>query len=189
MKLNIVLVEPEIPQNTGNIARTCAAIGAKLHLVYPLGFNISEKDYGKLVELLYNSIKSLRQEFIVTGQEPWSNLTLIIKNTKFAIEFGYEDLKNDGLTSYERHIIWRYKYLGLSIDYSSKEEKEVLKKYMVDKELNGEKEKEYYETGIYVKNVKNIVDYETAGYEGAQNVEEITEEEHKTGGKNQILKF
>ena len=43
MKLNIVLVEPEIPQNTGNIARTCAAIGAKLHLVHPLGFSISEK--------------------------------------------------------------------------------------------------------------------------------------------------
>lgn len=43
MKLNIVLVEPEIPQNTGNIARTCAAIGARLHLVYPLGFSISEK--------------------------------------------------------------------------------------------------------------------------------------------------
>ena len=44
MKLNIVLVEPEIPQNTGNIARTCAAIGAKLHLVYPLGFSVSEKE-------------------------------------------------------------------------------------------------------------------------------------------------
>ena len=43
MKLNIVLVEPEIPQNTGNIARTCAAIGAKLHLVHPLGFKIDEK--------------------------------------------------------------------------------------------------------------------------------------------------
>ena len=43
MKLNIVMVEPEIPQNTGNIARTCAAIGAKLHLVHPLGFSISEK--------------------------------------------------------------------------------------------------------------------------------------------------
>ena len=43
MKLNVVLVEPEIPQNTGNIARTCAATGAKLHLVHPLGFNISEK--------------------------------------------------------------------------------------------------------------------------------------------------
>ena len=43
MKLNIVLVEPEIPQNTGNIARTCAALGAKLHLIYPLGFSITEK--------------------------------------------------------------------------------------------------------------------------------------------------
>ena len=43
MKINIVMVEPEIPQNTGNIARTCAAIGAKLHLVHPLGFSISDK--------------------------------------------------------------------------------------------------------------------------------------------------
>lgn len=43
MKLNIVMCEPEIPQNTGNIARTCAAIGAKLHLIHPLGFKISEK--------------------------------------------------------------------------------------------------------------------------------------------------
>ena len=58
MKLNIVLVEPEIPQNTGNIARTCAALGAKLHLVHPLGFSISEKyvrraglDYWDKVEI------------------------------------------------------------------------------------------------------------------------------------------
>ena len=43
MKLNIVMVEPEIPQNTGNIARTCAITGAKLHLVHPLGFSIDEK--------------------------------------------------------------------------------------------------------------------------------------------------
>ena len=43
MKLNIVLVEPEIPSNTGNISRTCSVIGAALHLVHPLGFDISEK--------------------------------------------------------------------------------------------------------------------------------------------------
>ena len=43
MKLNIVMVEPEIPQNTGNIARTCAITGAKLHLVHPLGFKIDDK--------------------------------------------------------------------------------------------------------------------------------------------------
>ena len=52
------MVEPEIPQNTGNIARTCAATGAKLHLVHPLGFDISEKavrraglDYWDKVEI------------------------------------------------------------------------------------------------------------------------------------------
>lgn len=41
--LNIVLVEPQIPQNTGNISRTCAVTGARLHLVRPLGFEISDK--------------------------------------------------------------------------------------------------------------------------------------------------
>mgnify|MGYP001755354500 CR=1 FL=1 len=56
--LNIVLVEPEIPQNCGNIARTCAATGSRLHLVRPLGFDISEKavrraglDYWPMVDL------------------------------------------------------------------------------------------------------------------------------------------
>lgn len=41
--LNIVLVEPQIPQNTGNISRTCAVTGARLHLVRPFGFEISDK--------------------------------------------------------------------------------------------------------------------------------------------------
>ena len=56
--LNIVLVEPEIPQNCGNIARTCAATGSRLHLIRPLGFDISDKavkraglDYWHLVEV------------------------------------------------------------------------------------------------------------------------------------------
>lgn len=58
MPLNIVLVNPEIPQNTGNIARTCAATGAVLHLIEPLGFSLSDKylkraglDYWNLMEL------------------------------------------------------------------------------------------------------------------------------------------
>ena len=41
--LNIVLFEPEIPENTGNIMRTCAATGAKLHLIRPLGFRLDER--------------------------------------------------------------------------------------------------------------------------------------------------
>lgn len=43
MKIHTVMIEPEIPQNTGNIARTCAVTGAKLHLVHPLGFKIDDK--------------------------------------------------------------------------------------------------------------------------------------------------
>ena len=57
---NIVLVEPEIPQNTGNIVRTCAATGCRLHLVRPLGFEVSDKylkraglDYWHFVDITY----------------------------------------------------------------------------------------------------------------------------------------
>ena len=42
-ELNIVLVNPEIPQNAGNIARTCAATGARLHIILPMGFAIDDK--------------------------------------------------------------------------------------------------------------------------------------------------
>lgn len=63
--VNIVLVEPEIPANTGNIARTCAATGSRLHLIRPLGFDISDKavrraglDYWHLVDLhIYDSLE------------------------------------------------------------------------------------------------------------------------------------
>lgn len=58
--LNIVLVEPQIPQNTGNISRTCAVTGAKLHLVKPLGFEVSDKqlkraglDYWDKLDITY----------------------------------------------------------------------------------------------------------------------------------------
>ncbi len=65
--VNIVLVEPEIPQNCGNIARTCAATRSRLHLVEPLGFDISEKavrraglDYWPMVDLtVYPSLEEL----------------------------------------------------------------------------------------------------------------------------------
>ena len=48
MDINIVLVEPEIPQNTGNVASTCAAVGASLHLVKPLGFEIDDRNRWRL---------------------------------------------------------------------------------------------------------------------------------------------
>lgn len=60
MEVNIVLVEPQIPQNTGNIARTCAVTGARLHLVKPMGFKIDDKklkhaglDYWHYLDISY----------------------------------------------------------------------------------------------------------------------------------------
>ena len=70
MTLNIVLVEPEIPQNAGNIARTCAVTGAKLHMVRPLGFEVSDKhlkraglDYWNLLDIFYyDSIEEVMEK-------------------------------------------------------------------------------------------------------------------------------
>ncbi len=68
-KINIVLVEPEIPQNTGNIARTCSATGAALHLVKPLGFAIDDRkmkraglDYWNTLEIyMYESLSDFME--------------------------------------------------------------------------------------------------------------------------------
>lgn len=79
--LNIVLVEPEIPANTGNIARTCAATRSRLHLIKPLGFDISEKavrraglDYWHMVDI---SVYENTQEFFEKnpGGEYWLTTT------------------------------------------------------------------------------------------------------------------
>ena len=73
--LNIVLVEPEIPQNTGNISRTCAVTGARLHLVEPMGFKIDDKklkraglDYWDLLDITY--YKDL-DDFFARNQGPY----------------------------------------------------------------------------------------------------------------------
>ena len=78
MALNIVLVEPEIPQNAGNIVRTCAVTGSKLHMVRPLGFEVSDKylkraglDYWHFVDIsYYDSIAEVMDKFY-NGNNFW----------------------------------------------------------------------------------------------------------------------
>ncbi len=93
MSVNIVLVEPEIPQNTGNIARTCAALGAELHLIRPLGFSVDDKylkraglDYWNLLKISYYDST---EEFLITA----GNSQLVYVTTKADIvysDFRYE---------------------------------------------------------------------------------------------------
>ena len=81
--LNIVLVEPEIPKNCGNIARTCAATGSRLHLIRPLGFDISDKavkraglDYWHLVEVFdYENLEQLFDFHPEARQDLWLTTT------------------------------------------------------------------------------------------------------------------
>ena len=85
--LHVVLVEPEIPQNCGNIARTCAATGSSLHLVRPLGFDITQDairrnrkrcglDYWHLVEVFdYENLEDLFRRHPEAGQNLWLTTT------------------------------------------------------------------------------------------------------------------
>ncbi len=89
--LNIVLVEPEIPQNTGNIARTCAATGARLHIVEPMGFKIDDKklkraglDYWHLLDItFYKNLEDFFERnpggnyyfFTTKGRKVYSNVS------------------------------------------------------------------------------------------------------------------
>lgn len=85
--LHVVLVEPEIPQNCGNIARTCAATGSSLHLVRPLGFDITQDairrnmkrcglDYWHLVEVSdYENLEDLFRRHPEAGQNLWLTTT------------------------------------------------------------------------------------------------------------------
>lgn len=93
--VNIVLVEPEIPHNTGAIARTCAATGARLHLVKPLGFDISDKmvkrcglDYWHLVDIaVYENIE---EYFSVNGDN-----SLYLATTKAPRAYHEVDMSGD----------------------------------------------------------------------------------------------
>ena len=93
--LNIVLVEPEIPHNTGAIARTCAATGARLHLIRPLGFDISDKmvkrcglDYWYLVDI--RVYENLDEYFRINGDKH-----LFLATTKAPRSYDEADFRGD----------------------------------------------------------------------------------------------
>lgn len=165
----------------------------------PNKFNLDESEYLKLVELLYDKIKELREEFRNIEQETWSNITIIIQNSKARVEYDYERLENSDFTSYERHIIWRYKYLEIGPEQISRADKEILKRYTIG--AKSFHRTELYEFDIYVEDVKNIVhystkqdsveQYETEEYPYEDNIDENLEnsedEEYQNTNRNQIL--
>ena len=147
----------------------------------PNKFNLDENEYLALVKYLYEGIKQVREEFRkseITG-ELWSNITITIQNLKFKVEYNYEDLLNSYFNNYERHIIWRYEYLGIGQEQVSKKDKEILERY-----FKGAKEpvkKDVYESGIYIKDVGNQIGYNT------EEIEKPEEPQEPKKRRNQIL--
>lgn len=149
----------------------------------PSKFNLDENDYLKLVKILYDRIKLLREEFRKSETSTlWSNITMTIENVKFKVEYNYDDLEDSTFTSYERHIIWRYEYLGIGEEQVSKKEKEILNRYITGPKLI--KRKENYETGIYIKDIENKIAYNT---DENKPLEKEQEEPKKPKRKNQLL--
>ena len=144
----------------------------------PNKFNIEEEEYMKLVDKLYNTIKELREAFIGTEEQMWTNLTITVENSKFNVEYAYDDLLGSKYSSYDRHIIWKCKYLDFPLERLTKKDKEMVEEYNLEKEFQEEKTKNYTE-GMYKKKVHNIVEYDkeesTYNEEKIENTEEPKE--------------
>lgn len=150
----------------------------------PQKFNLDEKEYLKLVNILYQKIVELREEFKKIELVPtWTNLTMIIQGTQFKVEYDYEDLSKSKFSSYERHIIWRYNYLGIKEEQLNKKERKIIERYLLGEKVV--KRRERYEEGIYIKNIKNIVDYDTETYSSEQKIEYVATKDEKV--RNQII--
>ena len=128
----------------------------------PSKFNIDEDEYMKLVNNLYDSIKALREEFKISNDKVWTNLTISIKNSKFHVEYDYEDLNKSRYSDEDRRIIWQYKYLGLTEERLSEKDRKMLEKYLFDEQFKNRDTKEHSEN-IYQKNIHNIVEYNKQG--------------------------
>ena len=114
----------------------------------PSKYDIEEDEYIQLVDGLYNEIKLLREECIRSGQKVWSNITISIKNSRFKIEYNYDNLTGGKDSYYDHHIYWRYKYLH--IEPQGKKEKQAVENYLANRNQSNKKD-ESYDEGIYSK--------------------------------------
>lgn len=168
-------------------------------------FDIDEEEYSEFITDLYKIMKALRAAYGKRKGKLWSNANVSIENFQFKVEYGFEDLNKSEYDSYERHVIWRYKYLKIDLDASSKKDKNIIQRYLQDVHLHGELKKDLYIEGIYKVAMKNIVDFEktlTVDEAIAQSKPEVqkkprnllkkkqqVEEEEDEHINNQILNF
>ncbi len=115
MSINVVLVEPEIPVNAGNIARTCAAIGATLHLVKPYGFDISDSSVKKNMKRAgldyWDKVKIVEYENLEDFKSKVKSKSIYLLSTKS--KKSYTDIQYED----DSYIVFGAETRGLPEDY------------------------------------------------------------------------
>ena len=111
----------------------------------PNKFSINEKEYLILVDKLYLEIKNLQRVCLELGEEKWQGIVISIADFKFNVEYFYEDLKSQKFSSYEKHLIFRYRYLDYPITSFNKNERNVIERYINEVRFNKTRKKVYSE--------------------------------------------
>ena len=99
----------------------------------PTKFNIDEKEYYKMADELYKSIKDLRKECMENHEKPWTNMTISIEKLVYKVEYGYEELGVSDDENKARHLIWGYKYLKTPYESFNRQEREIIDRYEKEK--------------------------------------------------------
>lgn len=141
-------------------------------------FNIDEEAYQKLEKKLYESIKKISRYHKNKQKQPWTNLTIIIEGTKYRVEFNYNELLKSEFSDYERHIIWRYEYLGISEASYNREERKILDKYFSSNEYYNSKNL-VFEYNFYEKPTNTLMQFNFEGNEIEKPEEVLKEKEEK----------
>lgn len=160
----------------------------------PQRFNIDENEYIKIANRLYEMIKKLRKYCIKYEENDWSNVTIIVRDTNFIVEYNDDKLRNSKYTSDDRMAIWQYKYLEYPMEKFNKEQRTIIKEYLEEEQQGLHKTKEYSES-FYQQHLHNSIQYDI-NKEEYINVDEMNnnpaqkkEPEKEIVIRNQLLKY
>ena len=170
----------------------------------PTKFNIEEETYEKLIQELYSIIKRIRQEYENYNKAVWTNLTISIAKNKFKVEYYYEDFLGSEFSSYDRHLIWQYKYLHMPLEKLTKRDRQMVKQYIEEMgniidaieedELPLYKNRDKYNQIEYLSEKEpeceqHIEKTKTKKIDKYEQYKEEKKEETTEEAKNQILNF
>lgn len=160
----------------------------------PQKFNIDENEYLKLANRLFEIIKQLRRNCIKYENFDWTNITIIVKDTSFIVQYNNDYLRNSKYTSDDRMAIWQYKYLEYPMEKFNKEQRILIAEYLAEEQQGLHQIREYSES-FYQQHLHNSIQYDI-NKEEYINIDEIKKEipkeeqpEKEIVIRNQLLKY